>query len=139
MQTPHIPDTAERIGRVYGGIIYWSTIIAALLVIIGTTLSLLVMDDVLAPAYVFEAVLAGGSPADIWSHSVADMPDHYWYLKKPWHGDALVMLGIVTGVFSVIPACFMAAVLFFCKGQKYFGIMGLLTGGLILLPCLDLL
>lgn len=91
------------------------------------------------PAYLFSSIWSGKSADAIWMGATGHMPDTYWYLQQLRNGDSLVMFGIVLGVFSVIPASFAAAIIFLKQGRKFFGAMGLITGILILLPCLSLL
>lgn len=140
MTETQLNDSSQNdVGKIYSDIVYWSTISASLLIIISSSMALLGMTDVIEPVYLFNAIWAGESPADIWFHSLADMPDNDWYLEHLWYGDSLVMLGIAIGVFSVIPACITAGMIFLYNGQKFFGVMGILTGLLVLLPCLDLI
>ena len=140
MHEPGQPPVQQSpIARIYGEIVYWCTIVASFLVIISTTCAFLGMPGLFDPAYLFSSIWTGKEAAEIWLNSTGQLPDTHWYLYQLWNADSLAMLGIVLGIFSVVPASFAASVIFFKQGQNFFGVMGLLTGLLILLPCLGLI
>ena len=140
MHEPGQPPVQQSpIARIYGEVVYWCTIIASILVIISTTCAFLGMPGLIDPAYLFSSIWTGKEAAEIWHSSTGQLPDSHWYLYQLWNADSLAMSGIVFGIFSVVPASFAASVIFFKQGQKFFGVMGILTGLLILLPFLGLL
>ena len=130
------PVQQSPIARIYGEIVYWCTIIASILVIISTTCAFLGMHGLFEPAYLFSSIWAGKEASEIWLNSTGQLPGPYWYLHQLWNTDSLAMLGIMLGIISVVPASFAASVIFFKQGRNFFGVMGILTALLILLPCL---
>ena len=140
MHDPGQPPVQQSpIAKIYGEIVYWCTIVASILVIISTMCAFLGMHVLVDPAYLFSSIWTGKEAAEIWLNSTGQLPDAHWYLHQLWNADSLAMLGIILGIFSVVPASFAASAIFFRQGQTYFGVMGLLTGLLILLPCLGLI
>ena len=140
MHEPGQPPVQQSpIAKIYGEIVYWCTIVASFLVIISTTCAFLGMHALIDPAYLFSSIWTGKEAAEIWINSTGQLPDAHWYLHQLWNADSLAMLGIILGIYSVVPASFAASAIFFRQGQTYFGVMGLLTGLLILLPCLGLI
>ena len=140
MHDPGQPPVQQSpIAKIYGEIVYWCTIVASFLVIISTMSAFLGMHALIDPAYLFNSIWTGKEAAEIWFNSTGQLPDAHWYLHQLWNADSLAMLGIILGIFSVVPASFAASAIFFRQGQTYFGVMGLLTGLLILLPCLGLI
>ena len=133
------PIKQSPIARIYGEIVYWCTIVASFLVIFSTTSAFLGVPGLFDPAYLFSSIWTGTEAAEIWLHSTGQLPDAHWYLDQLWNADSLAMLSIVFGIFSVVPASFAASVIFFKQRRNIFGVMGLLTGLLILLPCLGLI
>ena len=129
----------DSTGLIYGETVYWGTIIGAMITIIGSMLAFLGMDDVLDPGFVFSAIWQGKSANVIWLEGSGHLPDAYWYVKQFRNGDAIVMLGILTGVFALIPACFLSAIQLCQKKQRFFSLMACITGFLVLLPSLGLL
>ena len=140
MHDPGQPPVQQSpIAKIYGEIVYWCTIVASILVIISTTCAFLGMHGLIDPAYLFSSIWTGKEAAEIWLNSTGQLPDAHWYIHQLWNADSLAMLGIVLGIFSVVPASFAASVIFFKQGQIFFGVMGLATGLLILFPCLGLI
>ena len=140
MHEPGQPPVQQSpIARIYGEIVYWCTIVASILVIISTTCAFLGMYGLVDPAYLFSSIWNGKEATEIWLNSTGQLPGAHWYLYQLWNADSSAMLGIVLGILSVVPASFAAAVIFFKQGQNIFGVMGILTGMLILLPCLGLI
>ena len=133
------PVQQSTIAKIYGEIVYWCTIVASILVIISTTCAFLGMHGLIEPAYLFSSIWTGKEATEIWLNSTGHLPDAHWYLHQLWNADSFAMLGIVLGIFSVVPASFAASVIFFKQGQNYFAVMGLLTGLLVLLPCIGLI
>lgn len=133
------PAQQSSIAKIYGEIVYWCTIAASLLVIVSTTGAFLGLHGLVDPAYLFSSIWSGTDVAGIWLNATGQLPEPHWYLQQLWNADSLAMLGIVLGIISVVPASFAAAIIFFKQGQGVFGVMGLLTGLLVLLPCLGLI
>lgn len=129
----------SAIAKIYGEIVYWCTIVASIWVIITTTSAFLGLPVLIDPAYLFSSIWNGREAAEIWLNSTGQLPGTHWYLNQLWNTDSSAMLGIVVGIFSVVPASLTASVIFFKQGHNFFGVMGLLTGLLILLPCVGLI
>ena len=121
-------------GVVYGEIIYWGTCISALLVLYGTILSFLETDSAVSVNYLLDAVLSGKNVETIWGSSkIQVVPDVSVYLATWNSGESLTVIGIATGVLSVIPAIFFSSVYLWRSNNHIFAIVALVSGVLTLI------
>ena len=121
-------------GVVYGEIIYWGTCVSALLVLYGTILSFLETDSAVSVNYLLDAVLSGKNVETIWASSkIQVVPDVSVYLATWNSGESLTVIGIATGVLSVIPAIFFSSVYLWRSNNHIFAIVALVSGVLTLI------
>ena len=121
-------------GVVYGEIIYWGTCVSALLVLYGTILSFLETDSAVSVNYLLDAVLSGKNVETIWGSSkIQVVPDVSVYLATWNSGESLTVIGIATGVLSVIPAIFFSSVYLWRSNNHIFAIVALVSGVLTLI------
>lgn len=106
---------------VFGDIIYWLTITAAMFCIIGPVVAFASMDgNILNPHYLFANIWSGMGPEAIWEAAgKANGGGHYWvrYLTA---GDGFMQLGLVIGCCVAMPAMLAAALIYVFK-EKSFG------------------
>lgn len=129
-------------GLLYGEIIYWGTIIGALIAILGSAYAFVSKSNVMDVSYVFSAIWQGKDTATVWTEGMGQMPHGHWYLPKITTGDGLTMFGLAFGVFAVIPGMFTSAIPMFRKKEYLFAGMAIIAGiictmaflGLIALP-----
>ena len=119
MRKRDLPISAAAVA--YGETVYWLTIIAAFIVILGTLLSFVSMNQILTPSYLLTAVLEGNTVNEIWINSpLQAVPQKHWYLSSLGSGEGLMTLGIATGVFSIIPATAIATLCFWHSRNRLF-------------------
>ena len=99
------PVEIPRSGIVYGDIVYWTTIAGAFLAIVGSIITFVTTNNYIDPNYLLSSIWEGKGVAAIWRgvEGVGAPPDGHWYLGQITTGNGLTMLGLVLGVFSVIP------------------------------------
>jgi hypothetical protein len=97
MQThdsPQIPK--EQI--VYGEIIYWITILACLICMVGPVISVAAPDNnVLNPYLLFNAIFEGKSAEEVWNEVGGGFPGGHFYLKHMTYGDGFTQFGLALG------------------------------------------
>ncbi len=114
---------------IYGEIVYWGTLAGCIISLIGTFITFVFpKKNVLDPAYVLSSLWAGKTAKEIWIGALGSEPMGHWYLSNLTCGDALQMLGLAIGVFTIIPACFGASLALFKEGQKVYGILAFIAG-----------
>lgn len=120
-------------GIIYGEIIYWGTIFGSVISIIASALAFMyASSNVMDPASSFSAIWQGQASSDIWIKVVGAAPKGHWYLANIANGDAVTMLGMAIGVFSVIPGMFASTFFLFKNKQVLYGFLAFI-GGLIVL------
>lgn len=128
-QRPEISTAAI----IYGDSIYWITIIATLIVLIGSVLSFITKGNYIDPGYMLTAIWDGKTVDQIWEGAVGGTPNGHWYLGEISTGDGLTMFGIALGVFSVVPGIIGAGIFLFKENEKLFASLAMIAAGIILI------
>lgn len=118
---------------VYGEIVYWVTIAAALICTVGPTLALIFMDhNVMDPSFTFGAIFAGKKAADVWALSQAGgFPGGHFYVSNLFTGDGFTQLGLALGCGVALPGL-LGATIAFAKSKSWgFVALSLWVGFLI--------
>ncbi len=116
-------------GVVYGDIIYWATIVAAIIVLAGTIQTFISDNNFIPPAYLLGSVLDGKSVAEIWKGSpLGAIPHGHWYLAVLSSGEGITTAGLALGVFGVIPAIFVSAYFLWRSHNGFFAILAVASG-----------
>ncbi|WP_455222352.1 hypothetical protein [Kaarinaea lacus] len=110
-------------GVIYGDIIYWVTILASVLVLVGSMITFVTGNDYIDPNYLLSSVWEGKSVDDIWIGAVGAPPDGHWYLSVLTTGNGMTMGGIALGVFSVLPAIVVSGIVLYNKKEYLYAIL----------------
>jgi len=87
-----------RVQLVYGEIIYWSAIVAAILCMIGPVIAMAFVDNnVLNPHYVFAAIFDGKNTETIWQEVGGGFPGGHFWFKNFTMGDGFTQFGLALG------------------------------------------
>jgi hypothetical protein len=135
----HIRPKVPRAGVAYGEIVYWCTILGSIVSIVGATIAVLGADNYMDPSYVFSGIWKGESTVAIWEGAVGRIPNGHWYLPRLGMGDALAMLGLVIGVFAVVPGMICSAFILFKERERVFGTLALIVAILCVVSCLGVI
>jgi hypothetical protein len=105
---------------VYGEIVYWITITAAVITIVGPALALIFSENnVLHPIGTFSAIFAGMSPAEIWATSRdGAFPGGHFYFSNLTKGDGFTQFGIAIGCAVALPGL-LGATVAFIRSKSY--------------------
>lgn len=122
-EKPVVPKS----GVVYGDIIYWITIVATVVVIIGSIMTFVTTNNYIDPNYMLSAIWEGKNVEEIWNGATGAQPDGHWYLPHLTTGNGLTAGGLALGVFSVIPGIIGAAYYLFKDGERLFGALAVLS------------
>ncbi|MBN1644266.1 MAG: hypothetical protein JW856_05565 [Dehalococcoidales bacterium] len=97
--------------RLYGTIIYWVSIIAAIICIVAPVIALAFPEsNVLSPQYLFSTIWQGAKPAEVWATVGNGFPGGHFWINSLGSGDGLIQMGIVLGGFCAGLALLGAAV-----------------------------
>jgi len=96
---------------IYGDVVYWLCVIAAIICTIGPVIVTAFPDNnVLNPHYTFSAIFKGETPTKVWKATGQGFPGPHFYLEYPSAGDAITMFGIALGCSSALWALIAAAI-----------------------------
>ena len=99
--------------HVYGEVIYWLSIVAALICTIGPFISIAIPgNNVLDPHYLFYAIWQGHKPQQVWAEVSGGYPGAHFWIRNILKGDGLVQFGLVLG-------CASAGIAFLACGSSY--------------------
>jgi hypothetical protein len=109
MERPRVP----RPQVVYGTVVYWLCIVAALICTIGPVLAIVFpSSNFLNPHYLFYSIWQGSSPSEIWEEISQGFPGAHFWVGRLGHPDALTQLGLVIGCYCAALALLAAALAF---------------------------
>ena len=106
-QAPQMP----RAQTVYGSIVYWITILAAIICMIGPVISVASPENnVLNPYKLFNAIFQGKDAQTVWQEVGGGFPGGHFYLKNFTYGDGFTQFGLALGCSVALWALIAAAV-----------------------------
>jgi len=108
-----------RAQLVYGAIIYWITIAAALICMIGPVISMAsVENNVLNPHFLFAGIFEGKNAAAVWQDVGGGFPGGHFWFKNFTKGDGFTQFGLALGC-SVAIWALLAAAIAYLKDKIY--------------------
>jgi hypothetical protein len=100
-----------RAQLVYGAIVYWITIAAALICMIGPVISMASVENtVLNPHYLFAGIFEGKNAATVWQEVGGGFPGGHFWLKNLTKGDGFTQFGLALGCSVAIWALLATAI-----------------------------
>lgn len=115
-------------GVVYGDMIYWGTIAASMLTLLGQIISFVTSKNFMSPSYLLSSIWQGKSVDEIWKDGAAGLPEGHWYLNELATGDGLTTAGLALGVFTVIPAIAASALVLLRQRQHLYAGLATVAG-----------
>ena len=93
-QTTTVPKT----NVLYGEIIYWITVVACIICMIGPVIAMANVDhNVLNPHFLYAAIFEGKDPHTVWEEVGGGFPGGHFYFKNLTRGDGFTQLGLALG------------------------------------------
>ena len=119
---------------VYGEIVYWVTIFACIMCMVGPVLSVaLPENNVLDPYKLFSAIFEGKSPQEVWQEVGGGFPGGHFYLKNFTYGDGFTQLGLALGCSVALWGLIVAAFFYLTEKIYFYVILALWVGVLVAL------
>ena len=125
-------------GIVYGAIVYWTTIVGSIVVIIGSVLAFITRANFVSPSYWISALWQGKPTAEIWEELAVVPPVGHWYLSHLGTGDGLTSFGISLGVFAITLGMIAAAIILFKERRRFLGLLALIAAVITVISMLGL-
>jgi len=125
---------------VYGDTVYWVTILAAIICMIGPLVSMVFVDDnVLNPHYLFAAIFAGKDSETIWKEVGNGFPGgHFWWYHFGT-GDGFTQFGLVLGCSVALWALLAAALVYLRKRVLLYALLALWVAAMVALSTVGLM
>lgn len=132
VQHPEMP----RAQRVYGEIIYWITIFACVICMVGPAISVAAPErNVLNPYLLFDAIFEGKNAGQVWQEVGGGFPGGHFYLERQYfgYGDAITQLGLALGCASAFFGLLAAAAAYASEKYWLYVILALWVATLVFL------
>ena len=114
-KSPEMP----RAQIVYGEIVYWLTIVACIICMVGPVISVANPENnKLNPFKLFEAIFQGKSAETVWQEVGGGFPGGHFYLKHLTYGDGFTQFGLALGC-SVAVWGLLAAAFAYARKKTY--------------------
>ncbi len=114
-KSPEMP----RSQIVYGEIVYWVTIVACIICMVGPVISVANPENnKLNPFKLFEAIFQGKSAETVWQEVGGGFPGGHFYLKHLTYGDGSTQFGLALGC-SVAVWGLLAAAFAYARKKTY--------------------
>ncbi len=106
-ETPKIPP----VQIVYGAIVYWITILACLICMVGPVISVASPgNNVLNPYKLFTVIFEGKDAQTVWQEVGGEFPGGHFYLNHLTYGDGFTQFGLALGCSVALWALIAAAI-----------------------------
>lgn len=124
---------------VYGEIVYWITVVACIICMVGPVIAVANPENNLSNPYkLFNAIFAGKSAAEVWAAAGTPFPGGHFYLDNLTKGDGFTQLGLALGCSVGLWGLLATAVAFIREKAPLYSILGLWVSLLILLSMIGI-
>ena len=115
MEKPKVPLTQV----VYGQIVYWLCLVAALICMIGPALAIVFPDNnVMEPHYLFGTLWKGSNPETVWQQVGSGFPGTHFWISNLNSWDGFTQLGFVIGCSSAGAGLLVATIFFLLEKPR---------------------
>ncbi len=123
----------------YGEVVYWITIAAAIICMIGPVIAVAYIDNnVLNPHFLFSAIFDGKAPEVIWEEVGGGFPGGHFYKNYFLHGDGLTQFGLALGCTAALWALICAAAAYLKDRTYLYVILSLWVAGMIVVSAIGI-
>ena len=117
---------------VYGSIVYWITILACIICMIGPVISVASPDNnVLNPYKLFNAIFEGKDAQTVWQEVGGEFPGGHFYLKNLMFGDGFTQFGLALGCSVALWALIAAAIAYAADRIYLYVALSIWVAGLV--------
>ena len=129
-ETPKMPKAQI----VYGEIVYWVTIVACIICMIGPLIAISSPENnILNPHYLFAAIFDGKNAETVWKEVGVGFPGGHFYFKNFAKGDGFTQFGLALGCSVALWGLIAAAIAYFAERIYLYVFLGLWVGLLVFL------
>ena len=127
--------------RVYGNIIYWLSIVAAMLCTVAPVIAItFVSKNVMDPHYLFYTIWEGKTAETVWQEVGSGFPGGHFWVSNLTSGDSLTQFGLVLGCCCASMALAATAIAYIKQKPRSYGwaLISLIIAVLVLLAALGI-
>jgi len=125
---------------IYGEIIYWITVLACIVCMIGPVISMAsVKNNVLNPHYLFAGIFEGKNTETIWQEVGGGFPGGHFWFKNFTMGDGFTQFGLALGCSVALWALLAAAIAYLAEKVYFYVILSLWVALLVFLSASGIL
>ena len=129
-EAPKMP----RAQTVYGEIVYWVTIVACIICMIGPVISVAAPENnILDPYKLFSAIFEGKNAQEVWQEVGGGFPGGHFYFKRFTSGDGFTQFGLALGCSVALWALLAAAFSYLTEKIYFYVILALWVAMLVTL------
>ena len=118
MKKPKVP----RAQNVYGKLVYWFSITAAIICTIGSVITVAFPNNnLMDPHYLFPTIWEGNDPEAVWQEVGEGFPGGHFWMNNLTTGDGFTQLGLEIGCFCSALGLMGAAIAYLCGKPRSYG------------------
>jgi hypothetical protein len=107
---------------VYGGFVYWLSLIASMICTLAPVIAIAFPGrNIMNPYYLFSAIWEGKEPDLVWQRVSGGFPGGHFWLNSLTYGDGLIQLGLVLGCSSAGVALVATAIVYIKQKPRSYG------------------
>jgi hypothetical protein len=117
---------------IYGEIVYWITILAAIICMIGPVIAMSsTNNNIMNPHYLFSSIFEGKDTEAIWQEVAGGFPGGHFYLKNFTFGDGFTQFGLALGCSVALWGLIGAAIAYIADKTYFYVLLSLWVSLLI--------
>jgi hypothetical protein len=119
---------------VYGEIVYWITIAACIICMVGPVIAMAApKNNVADPWFLFAEIFAGKDAHAVWQEVAGGFPGGHFWAKNFTKGDGFTQFGLALGCSVALPALLGSAVVYLLRKNFLYVILSIWVASLVLL------
>ncbi len=135
-QLPSVP----KVQILFGEIVYWVTIGAAIICSIGPLVAMLDPgDNVVNPYFLFASIFAGKTAPEVWAQAAGGFPGGHFYFNHLTTGDGFTQFGLALGCSVALWGLVAVSFVYLLKERSVlYGVLSLWVAALVLLSAIGI-
>jgi hypothetical protein len=132
--SPEEKPTFSPAQIVYGQIVYWVTIVACIICMIGPLIAMAsVENNVGNPHFLFASIFEGDDAETVWNKVAGGFPGGHFWAKNMTKGDGFTQFGLALGCSVALWALIAAAFLYMKEKVYLYVVLSLWVAALVFL------
>lgn len=135
-ELPSVP----RVQILFGEIVYWITIVSAIICMVGPLVAMLAPENnVVNPYFLFAAIFAGKTAPEVWAQASGGFPGGHFYWHHLTTGDGFTQFGLALGCSVALWALLAAAFAYVKERSPLYTMLSLWVALLVVLSAVGII